>query len=126
MFHVCLLKKAIGNYHVEQNLPLGSEGECTDVLVPAAVLAYRSVTKGQDTVGQLLIQWKGKSADEVTWEEFTIRSQFPDFNLGDKVAAEAAGSDRVQNNAVSPEEMLGYNMSKRTKIWKVYTRKRKG
>lgn len=85
VFHVSLLKKSVGDYRVEQHLPVSLEGDSLHSPEPVAVLATRAVTKGGETVKHLLIQWKDKAVEDATWEEeFNIKSQFPDFRLEDK------------------------------------------
>ncbi|KZT75683.1 hypothetical protein F511_47292 [Dorcoceras hygrometricum] len=38
------------------------------------------------------VHWKGRTAEEDTWEDITaFTAQFPDFNLGDKVARKSGG-----------------------------------
>ncbi|GAU50456.1 hypothetical protein TSUD_373220 [Trifolium subterraneum] len=84
VFHVSLLKKAVGNYHEDKELPDLLE-EQIEIYEPEAVLAIRKVKQQGEEVKQLLIHWKGKTMEEATWEEeLMIRSQFPQFDLEDK------------------------------------------
>lgn len=69
VFHVSLLKKAIGDYRVEKDLPNNLEGDTATVQEPETVLAARTIEKWGDLVSQLLVQWKGKAVEEATWEE---------------------------------------------------------
>jgi len=40
-----------------------------------AMLSKRLIKKGDDSVSQVLIQWKGKGLEDATWEEeFNIRN----------------------------------------------------
>ncbi|PNX77235.1 hypothetical protein L195_g033198, partial [Trifolium pratense] len=83
VFHVSLLKKAVGNYH-EEELPDLLE-ESVEMYEPVTVLATRNVKQQDEEVKQVLTHWKGKSAEEATWEdEIMIRSQFPKFDLEDR------------------------------------------
>ena len=85
VFHVSLLKKAVGNYEAEADLPTGLEDDRADIIEPEAVLASRRVIKHGERLKKWLIQWKGKPVDEATWEdEISIRSQFPTLCLEDK------------------------------------------
>jgi len=85
VFHVFLLKKAVGDYKVEKDLPPGMECDAADYVESVAVLASLTVSKVGESVRQILIQWKGKRVEEATWEEeYYIRSQFPQFSLEDK------------------------------------------
>ncbi|MCI43172.1 hypothetical protein A2U01_0064409, partial [Trifolium medium] len=85
VFHVSLLKKAIGNYEVQGDLP--QELEVTDAVdvYPEQVMGSRVTVKEGEAVHQSLIKWKHKSLEDVTWEdnEFLI-GQFPEFSLVDK------------------------------------------
>lgn len=86
VFHVSLLKKAVGDYHEETDLPDQLEGEEPTPLEPERVLASRKVAETGQEVQQWLIQWAGKTPEEATWEDVVnMRSQFPTFNLKDKV-----------------------------------------
>ncbi|MCH79728.1 Ty3/gypsy retrotransposon protein, partial [Trifolium medium] len=97
VFHVSLLKKAVGNYHEEEVLPDLME-EQIEVYYPESVLATRKMKQSGEEISQLLIHWKGKNVEEATWEdELMIRSQFPKFDLEDKVNIEGGGIDRTQN-----------------------------
>ncbi|KAI5438512.1 hypothetical protein KIW84_024305 [Lathyrus oleraceus] len=94
VFHYSLLKKAIGNYRVEKELPSGLDVDPGGVWEPAKVLATRSVTKDKELVQQLLIHWKCRYVEEATWEgEFNMRSQFPAFKLEDKSADRSIDRD---------------------------------
>ncbi|MCI36930.1 hypothetical protein A2U01_0058154, partial [Trifolium medium] len=89
VFHVSLLKKAVGEYHEEEELPELLEEEQMKVYEPEAVLATRKIHQQGEEVKQVLIHWKGKTVEEATWEEYIMmKSQFPQFNLEDKVLVE--------------------------------------
>jgi hypothetical protein len=85
VFHVSLLKKAVGDYHSQGELPKELElDEATDIY-PEEVLGSRIVRQGDSEVHQSLIKWKHKSLDDVTWEDNDVlRGQFPEFSLEDK------------------------------------------
>ncbi|WVZ07231.1 hypothetical protein V8G54_020577 [Vigna mungo] len=87
VFHVSLLKKAVGKYKVDDALPTGLDDDRVKVLVPIAILATRNYTKRGETK-------KEQNEDEATWEdEVNIRSQFPEFSLGDKALIHEEGID---------------------------------
>jgi hypothetical protein len=128
VFHVSLLKKAVGNYHDDAELPELLSDEQAAVYEPEAVLATRKVRHQYEEIKEVLVQWKGKSAEEATWEEvMMMKSQFPTFNLEDKVVAEEVGIDRTQPADSLPHEQLVNNGTQGPKAWLVYSRKgRKG
>ncbi|KAI5436888.1 hypothetical protein KIW84_023128 [Lathyrus oleraceus] len=52
VFHVSLLKKAIGEYQVESELPQGMEGDCADQFIPEDVLSTRMSGPEGQKMGQ--------------------------------------------------------------------------
>ncbi|MCI31388.1 hypothetical protein A2U01_0052600, partial [Trifolium medium] len=89
VFHVSLLKKAVGEYHEDEELPALMDDDQVDHYEPEAVLATRKIRQQGEEVKQVLVHWKGKSAEEATWEDvIMMKSQFPKFNLEDKVVVE--------------------------------------
>ncbi|MCI87220.1 RNA-directed DNA polymerase (Reverse transcriptase), partial [Trifolium medium] len=62
---------------------------------PEAVLAARKIQQKGEEIKQYLIKWKGKTAEETTWEEaIMMKSQFPKFSLEDKALVEEESIDR--------------------------------
>jgi hypothetical protein len=129
VFHVSLLKKAIGQYHEEETLPDNMEGEQVESYEPAEILAERKIQRQGIEVVQLLVQWKGKAVEDATWEDLIVlKSQFPNLNLGDKVNIEGGGIDRDQgsnsnnSNTISPEQLIHHTTSG-PKAWLVYSRR---
>ncbi|PNX92424.1 retrotransposon-related protein [Trifolium pratense] len=121
VFHVSLLKKAVGNYHNDEDLPELME-ELPDLCEPETILAVRKITQQGDEVKQVLVHWKGKTAEEATWEdELMIRSQFPKFALEDKVNIEGGGIDRTQT---VEEEPLVNDSAIGPHTWLVYSRRK--
>jgi hypothetical protein len=119
VFHVSLLKKAVGQYQEESELPDNLTGEQDELYEPEAILAARKVQQQGKTVTQLLVHWKGKTAEEATWEDLILfKSQFPSFNLEDKVVVEGGGIDRI-----GPHEQLVNNTVRGPKEWMVYSRR---
>ncbi|KAI5409211.1 hypothetical protein KIW84_054854 [Lathyrus oleraceus] len=68
VFHVSLLKKAVGNYQEDTELADLLE-EQVEVYESEVILATRKVKQHGEEVKQLLIHWKGKTMEEATWEE---------------------------------------------------------
>jgi hypothetical protein len=85
VFHVSLLKKAVGDYHNQGDLPKDLEVEEANDVYPEQVVGTRVTVKEGMRVHQSLIKWQGKTLDDVTWEDDDfVRSQFPEFSLEDK------------------------------------------
>lgn len=126
MFYVSLLKKAVGNYKVQSELPTGLGGDGVDTWVPITVLASRVVVKHGERVKQWLKQWVAKPNEETTWGDVVvIRSQFPDLNLEDKIAINGRGNDGDQEGSFGPEERIVQEATTKPKEWIVYKRKGK-
>jgi hypothetical protein len=118
VFHVSLLKKAVGDYTVQTDLPKDLEVILDKEVYPVKVLGTRVTLQNGEPTPQSLIQWKDKSVDDVTWEnDDVIRGQFPEFNLEDKVVLLEGGIDRT-----TP---LGLDFGPQPKTWKVYSRRNK-
>lgn len=66
VFHISQLKKAIGNYSVESELPAGLEVEEADLEEPETVLASREVIEGGQKMKQWLVMWKGRNMEDTT------------------------------------------------------------
>jgi hypothetical protein len=119
VFHVSLLKRAIGDYQAEGELPKELDVVLDEGAFPVKVLGSRVTTKAGITTPQSLIQWSNKSIEDVTWEDnAVIKGQFPDFNLEDKVLTEGGGIDR------NGDIHVGLEYGPKPKIWRVYERKR--
>lgn len=81
VFHVSQLKKAIGQAKVQKQLPQISEQGTFD-LSPLRQLEQRTILRDNKLVHQCLIQWKGCSIDEATWEdEDLLACNFPGFKI---------------------------------------------
>ncbi|MCH86958.1 hypothetical protein A2U01_0007822, partial [Trifolium medium] len=94
VFHVSLLKKAVGDYQVQGDLPKELEVTDAEDVYPDQVLGSRVDMRGGVSVPQSLIKWKNRSIDDVTWEDTAfIRGQFPNF-LEDKDVEKEGGIDR--------------------------------
>lgn len=80
IFHVSSLKKKLGNQvSTIPHLPiLTTEGTLTPE--PEKVLQRRLTKRGNRAETEILIQWKGTSEEEATWEDFTaMKRRFPDL-----------------------------------------------
>lgn len=80
VFHVSQLKKAIGQSKVQQQLPQVTDQGTFD-LAPLRQLDSRQILRDHKVVYQKLIQWRGCSVDEATWEdEDLLKCNFPEFS----------------------------------------------
>ncbi|MCI01206.1 hypothetical protein A2U01_0022231, partial [Trifolium medium] len=78
VFHISLLKRAVGNYQVQGDLPKDLELAEEDDVYPQKILGTRAVMQGDTEIQQSLVQWKNKSVEDVTWENNEVlRGQFP-------------------------------------------------
>ncbi|MCH79682.1 transposon Tf2-1 polyprotein, partial [Trifolium medium] len=124
VFHVSLLKKAVGNYHEEEELP-ELEGDSGVLIEPELVLAKRTVQIQGEKVNQVLIQWKGQMAEEATWEDIIMmRSQFPNFCLEDKAMLNGGGIVRARIHEEGPSDSLIHHNAVGPKVWQVYSRRK--
>lgn len=119
VFHVSLLKKAIGDYQVQGDLPKDLEIEEETDVYPEQIMGTRTTVKEGVTVQQSLIKWKNKSLEDVTWKDNAVlQGQFPDFCLEDKADAKEEGVDRDLSQGVD------LSSGPAPKKWRVYTRKK--
>jgi hypothetical protein len=77
VFHVSCLKKVIGTKcQTQTNLPeLDEEGSIW--IQPQVVLDKREHHLRQQTIKEVLVQWKDTTPADVTWEPTTILQQIP-------------------------------------------------
>ncbi|KAJ9548687.1 hypothetical protein OSB04_021230, partial [Centaurea solstitialis] len=109
VFHVSLLKRAIGNHTAEASLPL----------------EWRWIPLFLLHLSNWLIQWEDGSAEEATWEDAsTIQAQFPSFRLEDKPALQDGSIDSEGGIDQSTGPTL-INQPNQPRPWKVYYRRRK-
>ena len=95
VFHVSLLKKAVGPQAASPSIPtsLSSDMELLVQLVDVLGICLSIVPSAASS--EVLIHWQDLLAYEDAWEPFNvIQSQFPRFNLEDKVDAWEVGNDR--------------------------------
>ncbi|KAI5399267.1 hypothetical protein KIW84_064583 [Lathyrus oleraceus] len=118
-----IIERAVRNYQEDTELPDLLE-EQVKVYEPEVVLATQKVKQHGEEVKQLLIHWKGKTMEEDTWEEeLMIRSQFPKFDLEDKVHFDGGGIDRTQTNEKAPHQQLIHSATSGAKPLLVYSRR---
>lgn len=105
VFHVSLLKKRVGDdVPVSVELPpLRSNGALS--LEPEEILSIRKVQVAEEQVTEVLVQWKGLTIEEATWEDyFQLKVSFPHFNanLEGKVLLDRGSIDRMsQDNDIT-------------------------
>jgi hypothetical protein len=94
VFHVSQLKKAVGSV-----LPATLvHPELTELQVPDRILQRRMVTRGMDTVSQVLVQWSGSPLSLATWEEYeALRQRFPGAPAWGQASAYGGGDVRTGN-----------------------------
>ncbi|PNY11636.1 transposon Ty3 gag-pol polyprotein [Trifolium pratense] len=110
--------KDVGEYQVEEQLPDNLSGDGNEMVEPEQLLANRTVQQQGEEGQQVLVKWKGKSAEEVTWEDMiTMQSQFPQFCLADKAIGLEGGIDR------GAASNLVHNQQGGPKQWIVYSRR---
>ncbi|KZV25320.1 peroxidase 64 [Dorcoceras hygrometricum] len=124
VFHASQLKQARGNLTHPLDLPKGLEQDLSVNYEPAKVLAQRHKKRAGFLVPQVLVQWKGRSLEEATWEDAEdFYSQFPSPSLEDK-AEIREGSNVMDTEAhTGLEDNTG--LEERPKITRVYTRRPK-
>ncbi|BAT81190.1 hypothetical protein VIGAN_03086400, partial [Vigna angularis var. angularis] len=80
------LKKAVGEKRIERELPAELQADGPSYW-PVKVLERRTRQQGGETMHQVLVEWHEGGRDGATWEDVeTMQDQYPEFNLGDKVA----------------------------------------
>ena len=97
VFHVSLLKPYNGDHSIESMTLPPQIVHCHPVLEPLTILQEGSVSKHGSLVQQVLVHWSGLPISEITWEDLTyIKSEFPNFNLEDKVSFNGGSIDGIQ------------------------------
>ncbi|RVW35112.1 hypothetical protein CK203_085924 [Vitis vinifera] len=95
MFHVSQLKRALGSADLCQPLSLILVEDLEWLVEPDQVLDIRQSPNNNQPGIEVLIQWKGLPQFEASWESVdTIKEQFPDFHLEDKVSLIEGSNDR--------------------------------
>ncbi|KAG6430405.1 hypothetical protein SASPL_108471 [Salvia splendens] len=73
VFHVSLLKRAVGEAPAEANLPEGLGGNDPPFL-PEKVLDTRTDQRDGEAHSQVLIKWQGMDDDESTWMDRKVKT----------------------------------------------------
>ena len=95
VFHVSLLKKAVGPHAASPSIPTSLSSDMELLVQPVDVLGICLSIVPSAASSEVLIHWQDLLAYEDAWEPFdVIQSQFPRFNLEDKVDAWEVGNDR--------------------------------
>ena len=95
VFHVSLLKKAMGMNDASSKLPVTLTEDMEIILEPEQVEGIRGGACEAEM--EVLIKWKDLPGFESTWEPFvTIKKQFPEFHLEDKVAVWEGSIDKTR------------------------------
>ena len=88
VFNISLLKKATGSQPVSPSIPFSLTVDMEQLVQPAIVLAVCPSPIRGTTDPEILIHWYDLLAYEDSWESSAaIWTQFPHFNLEDKVRA---------------------------------------
>lgn len=116
VFHVSLLKRAIGDEPVSSTLPQDFRAT-GPYFLPAAILQRRVLVHEGHSIPQLLVRWEGQSEEESTWmEESDFRCQFSFFSLEDKAAPVGEAIDRGESSLKvykrGPRQVVQYGSSK--------------
>ncbi|GAU13119.1 hypothetical protein TSUD_174190 [Trifolium subterraneum] len=123
IFHVSLLKKAVGNYSVQGTLPSGMDDVETELHYPEEVMGSRVTMREGSLIPQSLIKWQNRSIEDVTWEDNEVlRGQFPDFILEVKDTINDGAIDR---GGVESNDEVGLNLGPSPITWKIYSRRKK-
>jgi hypothetical protein len=77
VFHVSFLKKVIGTKFQTQTNLLELDKEGSIWLQPQEVFDQREHQLRQQTIKEVLFQWKDTTLVDATWERATILQQFP-------------------------------------------------
>lgn len=72
------------------------------------------------------MKWQGKAVEEATWEDVVVmRSQFPTFNIEDKVAILKGSVVRGHMLEGDPKDVIVYHKSIGPKIRRIYSKRGK-
>ena len=95
VFHISQLKKAVPATYTPQVLPKILTPSLEWASEPESLLDIRKSETGDGA--EVLVQWKGLSSRESTWEPLTtLVQQFPNFDLEDKVSLLRLSIDRLR------------------------------
>ncbi|XP_073121438.1 uncharacterized protein [Henckelia pumila] len=109
VFHVSLIKWAVGAGHALQEIPRGLDADFIMGFEPHKVLSTRIKRMGTNDKLEVLISWKDKATEEATWEDAKEReAQFPHFTLEDKANLKGEGIVRVLEDHPKPNVKFVY------------------
>ncbi|WVZ16123.1 hypothetical protein V8G54_009105 [Vigna mungo] len=102
------LLRALRNHLIQHPKCFGIQLQSRDILFaklvegptfwPIKILERRQIQQGEEEVQQILVEWQERGRDGATWEDvLTIKDQYLDFNLEDKVDDQATGNFREVN-----------------------------
>jgi len=113
VFHVSQLKKAVGDHHVESEMPPDLQGQRQE-MISEEILGRRIVTTHGSPIEQVLIRWKEGGAAAAMWEDIEmIKEQFPEIHLEDKVVD-------LEGSIVRLEDQHKVVQHSPDRIWRVY------
>lgn len=95
VFHVSLLKPAVGQVEASKSLSDGILATDPPFL-PDAILQRRWIRRNGADVEQVLVRWKGLELEESSWEDVVVMmGRFPEFSLEVKTASTTGAIDSV-------------------------------
>lgn len=95
VFHISLLKKCAGTANVAERIPKNLTDAMELIVEPKSIRGTRSTSEPEEKRPDVLIRWKDLPPFEDSWERYSvIQEQFPSFNLEDKVALLAVGTNK--------------------------------
>lgn len=91
-----LLCSAFGQSPTSPPAPLPITSEWEIILSPAKILSHRWVEKTGISTLELLVQWKDRSIEEASSENYDLLAgQFPSFRLEDKSNFQGQSTDTI-------------------------------
>jgi hypothetical protein len=102
VFHISMLKLCHGNPSTQISPIPAPDAFPPLTPEPIALLDHRLAA---NSTHEILIQWKGGSVHEATWEDLTsFKSQYPNFNLEDKIGLKGVCIDTTSQ--ISPNSNM--------------------
>ena len=99
VFHVSQLKRAIGPFPAQPQLPPQLDQNLEMRVEPESVMAIGPTSSLPQPNLEVLVKWKGLPEHDASWESSTLLQQhFPNFHLEDKVSLQPGGIDRPPNS----------------------------
>jgi len=114
-FHVSQLKKAVPTAYTAQPLPPILTPSLEWATEPESITDVRR-SREHTNEAEVLVKWQGLPETESTWERLSsLVSQFPDFNLVDKVAVLQGSIDRLKIPLAFMKKKV--RSGRRTRVW---------